>query len=159
MLLFLLVYEIIPVPIFFLFFFFFILDKTTSCKNKMSSSSHCTKNEEICNGKLHFLCNVRARRDIKKLQNSDLMYYNVNLMTDVFKIIVKYRRNIIAKYRQISLFIAQWEPSLTHQPESYHYYKNTVKSFIEICNIFNILQVIINTKRYSHCKSACFSRK
>ena len=33
----------------------------------------------------------------KELQNSDLI--NVNLMTDVFKIIVKYRRKIIAKYR------------------------------------------------------------
>ena len=36
----------------------------------------------------------------KKLQNSDLIY--VNLMTDVFKIIVKYRRKIIAKYRHLS---------------------------------------------------------
>ena len=42
----------------------------------------------------------------KKLQNSDLICYNVNLMTDVFKIIVKYRRKTSAKYRQISLFIA-----------------------------------------------------
>ena len=49
----------------------------------------------------------------KKLQNSDLMYYNVNLMTDVFKIIIKYCRKIIAKYLQILLFIAQWEPSVT----------------------------------------------
>ena len=31
----------------------------------------------------------------KELQNSDLLY--VNLMTDVFKTIVKYRRKIIAK--------------------------------------------------------------
>ena len=36
----------------------------------------------------------------KELQNSDLLY--VNLMTDVFKIIVKYRRQIIAKYRRVS---------------------------------------------------------
>ena len=36
----------------------------------------------------------------KKLQKSDLIY--VNLMTDVFKIIVKYRRKIIAKYRHLS---------------------------------------------------------
>ena len=36
----------------------------------------------------------------KELQNSDLIY--VNLMTDVFKIIVKYRRKIIAKYRRLS---------------------------------------------------------
>ena len=33
----------------------------------------------------------------KMLQNSDSIYYNVNLMTDVFKIIVKYSRKIIAK--------------------------------------------------------------
>ena len=48
----------------------------------------------------------------KELQNSDLIYYNMNLLTDVFKIIVKYRRGIIFKYRQISRFIAKWEPSL-----------------------------------------------
>ena len=36
----------------------------------------------------------------KELQNSDLIY--VNLMTDVFKIIVKYRRKITAKYRHLS---------------------------------------------------------
>ena len=37
---------------------------------------------------------------LKELQNLDLIY--VNLMADVFKIIVKYRRNIIAKYRHLS---------------------------------------------------------
>ena len=36
----------------------------------------------------------------KELQNSDLIY--VNLMTDVFKIIVKYRQKIITKYRHLS---------------------------------------------------------
>ena len=36
----------------------------------------------------------------KELQNSDLIY--VNLMTDVLKIIVKYRQKIIAKYRHLS---------------------------------------------------------
>ena len=35
----------------------------------------------------------------KEFQNSDLIY--VNLMTDVFKIVVKYRRKIIAKYRHL----------------------------------------------------------
>ena len=30
----------------------------------------------------------------KKPQNADLIFYNVNLMRDVFKIIVKYRRTI-----------------------------------------------------------------
>ena len=36
----------------------------------------------------------------KELQNSDSIY--VNLMTDVFKIIAKYRRKTIAKYRHLS---------------------------------------------------------
>ena len=36
----------------------------------------------------------------KEIQNSDLLC--MNLMTDVFKIIVKYCRKIIAKYRQIA---------------------------------------------------------
>ena len=36
----------------------------------------------------------------KELQNSDLIY--VNLMTDAFKIIVKYRRKSNAKYRHFS---------------------------------------------------------
>ena len=36
----------------------------------------------------------------KEFQHSDSIY--VNLMTDVFKIIVKYRREIIAKYRHLS---------------------------------------------------------
>ena len=48
----------------------------------------------------------------KELQNLDLMYYNVNLMTDVFKVIIKYHRKVIAKYRLISPFVAHWEPSL-----------------------------------------------
>ena len=44
---------------------------------------------------------------LKELENSHLIYYNVNLMTDASKIIVKYCRKIIAKYRQqISPFIA-----------------------------------------------------
>ena len=43
---------------------------------------------------------------IKCPLNLDLIYYNVKLMTDVFKVIVKYRRKIIAKYRQISPFVA-----------------------------------------------------
>ena len=42
----------------------------------------------------------------KELQNLDLIYFNVNLMTNVFKVIVKYRRKTIAKYRQISPFVA-----------------------------------------------------
>ena len=42
----------------------------------------------------------------KELENLDLIYYTVNLMTDVFKAIVKYRRKIIAKYRQVLPFVA-----------------------------------------------------
>ena len=42
----------------------------------------------------------------KEIQNSDLIYYNVNQTTDVFKIIVKHRRKIFAKYHQMSPFIA-----------------------------------------------------
>ena len=42
----------------------------------------------------------------KELQNLDLIYYNVNLMTDVFQVIVKYRQKIIAKYCQILPFVA-----------------------------------------------------
>ena len=72
----------------FLIFFFFILNKTTSCKNKMSSPS---ESDMILKGKTFYFC--------KELQNSNLIY--VNLMTDVFKIIVIYRRNIIAKYRHL----------------------------------------------------------
>ena len=83
MLLFLLVYVINPQTHFFRFlrFFFFILNKTTSCKTKMSfpSESDMVSNE---------------------LQNSDLIY--VNLMTDVFKTIIKYRRKIIVEYRHLS---------------------------------------------------------
>ena len=66
----------------FLLFFFFILNKTTSCKNKMSFPSE-------------------SDMVSKELQNSDLIY--VNLMTDVFKIIAKYRRKIIVKYCHLSL--------------------------------------------------------
>ena len=81
MLLFLLVYEIILVPnFFFLLFFFFILNKTTGSKNKMSFPS----DPDMVS---------------KELQNSDLIF--VNLMTDVFKILVKHRRKIIAKYRHL----------------------------------------------------------
>ena len=35
----------------------------------------------------------------KEIQNSDLIF--VKIMTDVFKILVKYRRKIIAKYRHL----------------------------------------------------------
>ena len=40
---------------------------------------------------------------MKKLENSDSTFYSVNLMTDVSK--------IIFKHRQMSPFIAYWEPS------------------------------------------------
>ena len=54
----------------FIFFFFFILNKTTSCRNKMSFPSESDMMS-------------------KELQNSDLTY--VNLTTDVFTVIAKYR--------------------------------------------------------------------
>ena len=38
----------------------------------------------------------------KELHNSDFIFYSENLMTDVLRIIVKYRRKIIAKYRHLS---------------------------------------------------------
>ena len=69
------------------FFAFFIKNKATSCKNKMSSSSGS-----------HVIS--------KELQNLDLIYYNVNLITDVFQVILKYCWKIIAKYRQILPFVA-----------------------------------------------------
>ena len=68
-------------------FLFFILNKTASCKNNISSS---TESDMIS----------------KELHNPDFIFYSENLMTDVSRIIVKYRQKIIAKYRQISPFIA-----------------------------------------------------
>ena len=65
----------------FFLFFFFILNKTTSCKNKISFPSESDMMS-------------------KELQNSDSIY--VNLMTDVFKIIAKYLWKIIAKYHHLS---------------------------------------------------------
>ena len=59
----------------FAFFVFFIKNKTTSCNNKMSSSSE----SDVIS---------------KELQYLDLIYYNVNLMTYVFKVISS---NIIRK--------------------------------------------------------------
>ena len=61
-----------------LFFFFFTPNATAICKNKIPPSS--------------------AREIIsKELENTPL--------TDIFKIIAKYRRNVISKYRQKLLFI------------------------------------------------------
>ena len=79
---------------FFLFLssFFFILNKTASCKNKISSSSE--------SGMIS-----------KEFHNSGFIFSSEDLMTAVSRIIVKYRRKIIAKYRQLSSFIAYWEPS------------------------------------------------
>ena len=37
----------------------------------------------------------------KELHNSDFIFYNENLMTDVLRIIIKYHRKIIAKYRHL----------------------------------------------------------
>ena len=71
----------------FLSFFLFILNKTASYKNKLSSTS---ESDMIS----------------KNLNNSDFMFYSENLMTNVSRIIVKYRRKIIANYCQILSFIA-----------------------------------------------------
>ena len=77
----------------------------------MSSSSHCTKMKFSITDffskydqiRSFIFCAVSKSDMIsKKLQNSDLKYYNVNLMADVFKIIVKYCPKIIAKYRYLS---------------------------------------------------------
>ena len=73
----------------FFFFFFFIPNITTIRKNKIFPSSE----PEMIS---------------KKLEKSYLSYFGVNL-TDVVKIIAKYRRKVISKYRQKSLFIAQWK--------------------------------------------------
>ena len=54
----------------FIFFFFFILNKTTSCRNKMSFPSESDMMS-------------------KELRNSDLIY--VNLMADAFRVTAKYR--------------------------------------------------------------------
>ena len=66
--------------------FFFIPVTTAICKNKLPPSSE----PEIIS---------------KELENSHLSSFSVNL-TDIFKIIAKYRRKVISKYRQKSLFIA-----------------------------------------------------
>ena len=42
---------------------------------------------------------------LKELENSYLSYLSVNL-TDIYKSIDKYRRKVISKYYQKSLFIA-----------------------------------------------------
>ena len=59
---------------FFLFLssYFFILNKSASCKSKISSSS---ESDMIS----------------KELHNSDFIFYSENLMTDVLRIVVKYR--------------------------------------------------------------------
>ena len=48
----------------------------------------------------------------KKLKSLHRKFLSVNLMTDVFKIITKHRQKIVAKYRQISLFMAYCETKL-----------------------------------------------
>ena len=60
----------------------------------------------------------------KELQNSDLIY--MNLMTDVFKIIVKYCQKIIAKYRHLSSRgnRAITTENLCKRKQNYSRYKN-----------------------------------
>ena len=47
----------------------------------------------------------------KELENSHLSSFSVNL-TDIFKIIAKYCQKVISKYRQKSLFNAEWKPTV-----------------------------------------------
>ena len=47
----------------------------------------------------------------EELENSHLSYFSVTL-TDICKIIAKYFRKVIFKYRQKSLFISLWEPTI-----------------------------------------------
>ena len=81
MVFFLLVYEKIPVHD----DFFFIPVTTAICKNKLPPSSE----PEIIS---------------KELENSHRSSFSVNL-TDIFKTVAKYCRNVISKYRQKLLFI------------------------------------------------------
>ena len=60
--------------------FFFISNITAICKNKIPSSSE----PEMIS---------------KELENSHLSSFSVNL-TDILKIIAKYRRKVISRYRQ-----------------------------------------------------------
>ena len=91
---------------------FSITDFFSKCEpNPQEIADLVTFTGEIRNGKLHFCAVSESDMISKKLQNSDFIYCNVNLMTDVFKTVVKYREKIDAKYRQISLFIAYWEPN------------------------------------------------
>ena len=67
-------------------FFFFLHSKHNRYKNKIPLSS---ESEMI----------------LKELENSYLSYLSVNL-TDIYKSIDKYRRKVISKHCQKSLFIA-----------------------------------------------------
>ena len=64
----------------------------------------------------------------KELQNSDLIY--VNLITDIFKIIVKYHQKIIVKYRHLS-------PSGNR----------VLDSIVEICHCFGVFSIIFRNSR------------
>ena len=76
----------VPDVFFYSHSFFFISNITTICKNKIPPSSE----SEIIS---------------KELESSHLSSFTVNL-TDIFKVIAKYRRKSISKYRQILLYIA-----------------------------------------------------
>ena len=67
-------------------FFFFIPDITAIRKNKIPPSSE----PEMIS---------------KEHKNLHLSSFSVNI-TDIFKIIAKYRQNVLPKYRRKSLFIA-----------------------------------------------------
>ena len=76
----------------------------------------------------------------KELQNLDLIYHNVNLTTDVLKVIVKYRRKIIAKYRQI---FAICRPVGTELKKK-HKKKSSLldeSRFLDICTIMELKEL------------------
>ena len=81
----------------------------------------------------------------KELENSDSIY--VNLMTDVFKIIVKYRRKIVAKYRHLSpsgkrAFVYCFQTENSH----YTYFAHWVFILLaaSFYNIWNSIECVIN---------------
>ena len=74
------------------FFFLFIPNISAICKNKICFSTE-------------------PKMISKKLENSHLSSFSLNL-TDISKIIAKYCRNVISKYRQKSLFVAYRKPTI-----------------------------------------------
>ena len=85
-------YQSATVVFFYSHSLFFIPNITAICKNEMPPFSE----PEMIS---------------KELENLHLSFFSVNL-TDIFKIIAKYCRKVISKYRQKLLFIAKWKPAV-----------------------------------------------